>query len=205
MEVVQIAGFLGSGKTSTVIALSRQLAKSFNKRVAVVVNEIGEVPVDAKVVNEFGLNVKDIGGGCICCEVLINLAFTLEELGKNFHPDIVFVEPSGVAIPSAVKEGIGMADRGRGAKVGPVVVLFDAAKAEEQLSDEGIGHFVKRQLSGADIIAINKVDAVDEAHVREYEEKMRTINPTAKLVRTSALRGDGMNELIKMILEAPAA
>lgn len=62
MNVVQIAGFLGSGKTTTLIALSRQLSEEYKKRVAIIVNEIGDVPVDAKVVNEFGLKVKDIGG-----------------------------------------------------------------------------------------------------------------------------------------------
>ena len=200
MKVVQIAGFLGSGKTTTLISLSRQLSEEFKKRVAIIVNEIGDVPVDAKVVNEFGLKVKDIGGGCICCELLINLAITLEELSKGFNPDIVFIEPSGVSIPSSVKDGIKTA-KGTEIKVGPVVVIFDAERAEEQLSDEGIGTFVMRQLSGADIVAINKVDAVDEAHVRVYEEKLKAVNPSARQVRISALRGVGLNDLIHMIME----
>jgi G3E family GTPase len=204
LKVVQIAGFLGSGKTTTLISLSRELSKEFNKKVAIIVNEIGDVPVDAKVVNEFGLKVKDIGGGCICCELLINLALTLEELSKGFNPDIVFVEPSGVSIPSSVKDGIKTA-KGQEIKVGPVVVIFDAERAEEQLSDEGIGTFVMRQLSGADIVAINKVDAVDEGHIRVYEERLRAVNPGARLVRISALKGAGLNDLIKMIMDLLAA
>jgi len=200
MRVVQIAGFLGSGKTTTLISLSRQLSEEFKKRVAIIVNEIGDVPVDAKVVNEFGIKVKDIGGGCICCELLINLAITLEELSKGFNPDIVFIEPSGVSIPSSVKDGIKTA-KGQEIKAGPVVVIFDAERAEEQLSDEGIGTFVMRQLSDADIVAINKVDAVDEAHIRGYEERLKAVNPGAKLVRISALKGAGLNDLIHMIME----
>jgi G3E family GTPase len=204
LNVVQIAGFLGSGKTTTLIALSRQLSEEYKKRVAIIVNEIGDVPVDAKVVNEFGLKVKDIGGGCICCELLINLAITLEELSKGFNPDIVFVEPSGVSIPSSVKDGIKMA-KGTEIKVGPVVVIFDAERAEDQLSDEGIGNFVLRQLSGADIVAVNKVDAVDEAHIKGYEEKLKAVNPGARFVRISALRGIGLNELTHMIMDLIAA
>jgi G3E family GTPase len=204
LEVVQIAGFLGSGKTTTIIALTKQLAEEYKKKVAIIVNEIGDVPVDAKVVNEFGLQVKDIGGGCICCELLINLAFTLEELSKGFNPDIVFVEPSGVSIPSLVKDGIKTA-KGTEIKVGPVVVIFDAEMAEEQLSDEGIGNFVLRQLSGADIVAVNKVDVVDEAHIKAYEEKLKTVNPDARLVRISAQRGIGLKELMHMIMDLIAA
>lgn len=200
MKVVQIAGFLGSGKTTTLIALSRQLSNEYKKRVAIIVNEIGDVPVDAKVVNEFGLKVRDIGGGCICCELLINLAITLEELSKGFNPDIVLIEPSGVSIPSSVKDGITTA-KGTEIKAGPVVVIFDAERAEEQLSDEGIGTFVMRQLSGADIVAINKVDAVDEAHIKVYEERLKAVNPGAKMIRISALKGDGLSDLIKMIVE----
>ena len=86
-----------------------------------------------------------------------------------------------------------------------MVVIFDAERAKEQLSDEGIGTFVMRQLSGADIVAINKVDAVDEAHIRGYEERLKAVNPGAKLVRISALKGAGLNDLIKMIMDLLAA
>ena len=54
---MQVAGFLGSGKTSTLIALSRQMSAQYKKKVVIIVNEIGDVPVDAKVVSEYWLKV----------------------------------------------------------------------------------------------------------------------------------------------------
>ncbi|MGQ9758987.1 MAG: GTP-binding protein, partial [Candidatus Methanomethylicaceae archaeon] len=155
MKVVQIAGFLGCGKTTTIIALSRMIANR-GKRVAIIVNEIGDIPVDAKVVSEFGLKVRDIGGGCICCELLTSLVYTLEELAKTFAPDIVLIEPSGVSIPSSIKDGIDLV-KDLSIEKGPVIVLFDGERGEEQILDEELGKFVMRQLIGADIIAINKV------------------------------------------------
>ncbi|MCX8169783.1 MAG: hypothetical protein N3D72_01705, partial [Candidatus Methanomethyliaceae archaeon] len=101
MKLIQIAGFLGSGKTTTIIAISREMSNR-GKRVAIIVNEIGEVPVDAKIMSDYGLKVMDIGGGCICCELMINLSYTLEELARLYSPDIVLIEPSGVAIPSSI-------------------------------------------------------------------------------------------------------
>ncbi len=198
LKVVQIAGFLGSGKTTAIIALSRSLAEK-GKKVAIIVNEIGDVPVDAKVVSEYGLKVRDIGGGCICCELLVSLAYTLEELARSYSPDYVLIEPSGVSIPSSVKDGIGLA-KGLNVEKGPVIVLFDGERGQEQLSDEDLGKFIKRQIAGADIVTINKIDAIEDGAARSHEGLIRTINPNAKILRISAKNGLGLEELVKLII-----
>ncbi len=196
--MVQIAGFLGSGKTTTIIALSKKIA-SGGKRVAIIVNEIGDVPVDAKVVSEYGLKVRDIGGGCICCELLVSLTYTLEELVKCYSPDLVLIEPSGVSIPSSIKDGISMV-KAFNIEKGPVVVLFDGERGDEQISDDDLGMFVKRQLMGADLIAINKVDILEEERIRSYEEVLRSVKPGARILRVSAKSGYGLQELIDAII-----
>jgi G3E family GTPase len=66
MKITQIAGFLGCGKTTLLLKLSRVLLGENERKVALVVNEIGEIPVDGKIMEESGMQVKDIGGGCIC-------------------------------------------------------------------------------------------------------------------------------------------
>ncbi|PQP34594.1 hypothetical protein C6A37_06990 [Desulfobacteraceae bacterium SEEP-SAG9] len=63
MKITQIAGFLGCGKTTLVLKLSRKLARDGEQKIALVVNEIGEIPVDGKIIEESGMRVKDIGGG----------------------------------------------------------------------------------------------------------------------------------------------
>ncbi|MEM4720630.1 MAG: GTP-binding protein [Candidatus Methanomethylicaceae archaeon] len=197
MKVIQLAGFLGSGKTTAIIAISRRIA-SDGKKVAIIVNEIGDVPVDAKIVSEYGLNVRDIGGGCICCELLVSLAYTLEELAKSHSPDYVFIEPSGVSIPSSIKNGIGFV-KSFDIECGPVIVLFDGERGQEQLMDEDLGKFIRRQLAGGDIVAINKIDILQEEVVRSIEVLIKTINQNARIIRISAKKGTGLDELIELI------
>lgn len=197
MKVIQFAGFLGSGKTTAITAISRRMA-SQGKKVAIIVNEIGDVPVDAKVVSEYGLNVRDIGGGCICCELLVSLAYTLEELAKSHSPDYVFIEPSGVSIPTSIKNGIGFV-KSFDIECGPVIVLFDGERGQEQLMDEDLGKFIRRQLAGGDIVAINKIDILQEEVVRSIEVLIKTINQNARIIRISAKKGTGLDELVGLI------
>jgi G3E family GTPase len=202
MRIIQIAGFLGSGKTSAIISLARTMSGEFKKRVALVVNEIGEIPVDGKVVEEYGLRVKDLGGGCICCEIATSFTNTLILLSQTFKPDFVLVEPTGVAIPNQVKLAALMARRDCDITLGPAVVLFDATRPEELLFDDILGNIVVRQVSDADIIAISKIDAVNDEQLVDCEQQVRKINQNAKITRISSTRGDGMRELLKLITES---
>lgn len=188
---------MGSGKTTTIIELSKRIARN-GRRVAIVVNEIGDVPVDAKVVSEYGLKVREIGGGCICCELLVSLTYTLEELAKTYAPDLVLIEPSGISIPSSIKDGLGLV-KGINVERGPAVTLFDGERGDELLSDEDLSKFVERQIAGADIIAINKVDVTDDDKIRTHEEFLKTVNPNAKVLRISARTGYGLDALVNEI------
>ncbi|MCQ5337535.1 MAG: hypothetical protein NO475_05035 [Candidatus Methanomethylicia archaeon] len=198
MKIVQIAGFLGSGKTTTIIALSNIIARK-NKKLAIIVNEIGEIPVDARIINEYGLKVREIGGGCICCELLVNLVYTLEELRKFYNPDIVMIEPSGVAIPSSIDESIKMIKND--IEKGPIIVIFDGERGEELLLDDELSKFIKRQLINANIIAINKIDVINEDKIKYYEELLRAINPNAIILKISAKNGIGLELLADMVIK----
>lgn len=198
MKIVQIAGFLGSGKTTTIIALSNIIARK-NKKLAIIVNEIGEIPVDARIINEYGLKVREIGGGCICCELLVNLVYTLEELRKFYNPDIVMIEPSGVAIPSSIDDSIKMIKNG--IEKGPIIVIFDGERGEELLLDDELSKFIKRQLINANIIAINKIDVINEDKIKYYEELLRAINPNAIILKISAKNGIGLELLADMVIK----
>ena len=89
MEIIQIAGFLGCGKTTLMLRMARILSEDYGYRVALVVNELGSVPVDGKVLEESGMMLKAIGSGCICCEVAQTFANTVAILGMDFKPDVL--------------------------------------------------------------------------------------------------------------------
>ena len=193
LKVVQVAGFLGSGKTTTILRITKKLSQKGTK-VAIVVNSLGGVPVDGMVFRESGLKVKEIGGGCICCELTVNLAYTIKLLKETYDPNVVMIEPVGLAIPKQVTWGITSTK----VKVEPcpILVLFDITSAEESLDEERLGHLVVRQLKDAEIIAINKIDLVDESTVAKYEAILKSLNPSALIVRISALKEVGLDELI---------
>lgn len=200
MKITQVAGFLGCGKTTLMLTLSKQLAGDGERRVALVVNEIGEIPVDGKVIEESGMRVKDIGGGCICCEVASTFAKTVYGLYKDFHPDHVLVEPTGVAVPHQVKLAARMSGRDAKISLGPAIVLFDATRPAELLDMAMLGQLVVTQLKDADVVAISKVDAVDERATAEASQKIREFNERAEILNLSSFTGQGVDRIIEIIL-----
>ena len=201
MKITQIAGFLGCGKTTLLLKLSRNLVGDNERKVALVVNEIGEIPVDGKIMEESGMQVKDIGGGCICCEVAATFAKTLAQLYKSYRPDHVLVEPTGVAVPHQVKLAARMGGRDAKISLGPAIVLFDATRPAELLDMDMLGQLVTTQLKDADIIAISKVDAVDQASVADSAERIRNYNSKADLVSLSSFNDLGIDELVQRIID----
>ncbi len=201
MKITQIAGFLGCGKTTLLLKLSRVLLGDNERKVALVVNEIGEIPVDGKIMEESGMQVKDIGGGCICCEVAASFAKTLTQLYKSYKPDHILVEPTGVAVPHQVKLAASMAGRDAKISMGPAIVLFDATRPAELLDMDMLGTLVTTQLKDADIIAISKVDAVEPAAVSDSAERIRKYNSKADIVHLSSFEDLGIDELAQRIID----
>ncbi len=199
MKITQIAGFLGCGKTTLLLKLAREIAGDGERKIAMVVNEIGEIPVDGKVMEESGMQVKDIGGGCICCEVAATFAKTIYRLYKDFKPDHVLVEPTGVAVPHQVKMAAKMGGRDAKIAIGPAIVLFDATRPAELLDMDMLGQLVTTQIKDADVIAISKVDAVEDGAVAESAEKVREFNAKADIFNLSSFNGTGLDHLANAI------
>jgi G3E family GTPase len=199
MKITQIAGFLGCGKTTLLLKLSKILAAEGALKVALVVNEIGEIPVDGKIMEDSGMPVKDIGGGCICCEVAATFAKTIYQLYKSFSPDHVLVEPTGVAVPHQVKLAARMGGRDAKIDLGPAIVLFDATRPAELLDMDMLGQLVTTQIKDADIIAISKIDAVDDGAVEKSKAGVKAINDAADIICLSSFNDVGVADLADLI------
>jgi len=198
MDLIVIAGFLGSGKTSVLLQLARPLAAA-GRRIAVIENEVGKVGIDDQLLTAEGLHVKELYSGCICCSLRIDLVQTLLELERSWRPDVVLVEPSGVAGPDQVLDAL----VGYGGEIHSrqVLVVLDATRAA--LLQSGTLPPVERGIKVADLLLVNKTDAVESHVVSEFSTWARTIKPGVPVLSISARTGDGIPAVVARLTDSP--
>jgi|TARA_B100001964_G_scaffold245727_1_gene335262 G3E family GTPase len=199
MKIFQIAGFLGSGKTTALIKIAKELTNR-GERIAIIVNDIGEVAVDGKIIEDYGLDAKEIASGCICCQVSGSFAETLSIIHDSFNPDIVIVEPTGVAAPNIVKDVADSIKSNELIKVqhAPILTIVDSSRIELLL--KAVKRLVEKQIKEADIIGINKIDISNEDLITSTEKFVKNLNPQSRIIRISAKTGDGLSEIVEEIL-----
>ncbi|MDK2891807.1 GTP-binding protein [Methanohalophilus sp.] len=182
MKVLVIGGFLGSGKTSTILRVSEFLGKK-GVKVAIIVNEIGEVGIDGDVISSYGFDSIELTSGCICCTLKRDLRYTINAIIKDYNPDFLLIEPTGIAFPAVIRDEIMLMNLGN-VDFAPLVTLIDGSRFKDQMKE--IKQFSERQIIDAEILAINKVDIVEDLYVSIIESSLKEMNPKARIVRYSA-------------------
>lgn len=196
MQFLIVSGFFGSGKTTFILELAKELFLNHKKKTAIIVNDIGEVGIDDKVMRSYGLNVKEMFGGCICCEIAVNLPTTIKTLKENYDPGLVIMEPSGVADAFNIKNILNSINDIE-LDVLPVVTLFDATQLDLLLESYP---FIIKQLKSADLILINKIDKFsDPSHIRKVREEIHKVNKNANIMQISALHKLNINKVVESI------
>ena len=198
MKVSQIAGFLGSGKTTAVMKIVDGLMKRGYK-IAIVVNDVGEINVDAKFIESHGLKAKEISGGCICCQIAGTFSETLAKLHDAYDPQIVIVEPSGVAIPWGLKRAAEYSEAKADMVIehAPVITLVDATRIE--LLVKAVKRLVETQIREADVCFVNKVDTASPADIAKTEQMIKEMNPKAEISHMSSETGEGIEYACDLI------
>jgi len=158
IPTVVVGGYLGAGKTTLVNRLLRQAAGPAPRRIAVLVNDFGEVVIDADLIVGAEGGVLSLAGGCVCCAIGADLVGALRQVAaRTPPPQAVLVETSGVALPAAVARTVALVPELR---VENIVVVADAAALRRQADERYVGSTVRRQLHEADLVLIAKADLV---------------------------------------------
>ncbi len=177
-----VSGFLGAGKTTL---LNHVLNGTHGQRIAVLVNDFGEINIDAQLITHVDGETISLANGCVCCTIRDDLVQAVSDLTERHPlPDSILIETSGVSDPTAAAMGIATST-----KLSPVVqmdAIVTVVDAENALALEGnLKALAVDQIEGAHILIINKTDLVSAGAVAEIRSWIREISPRARIIETS--------------------
>ena len=148
-----VGGYLGAGKTTLVNHLLRHTG---GRRIAVMVNDFGELTIDADLIEGAEGSVLALAGGCVCCSFGSDLLGALQDvLQRQPQPDLILIETSGVALPAAVARSARLL---QGLSIDGILLMLDAETVRQRSADPYVGDLVRQQLLDADLLILNKTE-----------------------------------------------
>jgi G3E family GTPase len=181
-----VTGFLGSGKTTLLgYVLTHGLQ---GKPVAVIMNEIGEVGIDGRVITGLSAVEKmvELSSGCICCSIdEYRFDLAIQEIVETTRPHLILIESTGLADPEPLAYRV----RNAGLGLDAVITVVDAVNVERHLAETEVA---RAQVEAADFLVVSKVDLVDAAALARVEKRLGRLNARAERLRSvrGAVEGD---------------
>lgn len=203
IPVLLLTGYLGSGKTTL---LNRILTNQRGIRFAVIVNDIGQVNIDAELIQKGGIvGTKDeslvaLQNGCICCTLRTDLVEQVFELMKTERFDYIVIEASGICEPEPIAQTICSIPRMGGAyvrygvcRMDSIITVVDALRiksefacghrlAQQNLAEEDIENLLIQQIEFCDLILLNKVSEITPEEKEQVVKILHTLQPQAEIV-----------------------
>jgi G3E family GTPase len=184
VEVYILSGFLGSGKTTLLRNILKQEQEK-NRKMAVVMNEVGSVSIDSDTVSD-NIPLKELLNGCVCCTIQDQFEVQLHSLLQEYALDAIYIETTGVAHPVEVLDACLSPLFADKVDVRGIISLVDAKrwKDRQQLSPQ-LQVLLKEQIRHADVILINKIDDLSERDQASVSFEIQSLNPQALTILTT--------------------
>lgn len=211
VPITLLTGYLGSGKTTLI---NHILTKQNKYKIAVIVNDIGEVNIDAELIEHGGVvTSKDdslvaLSNGCICCNLKMDLIEQIVDIINQDKFDYIVIEASGICEPIPIAQSIMMipymtSDRGDNdiCRLDSVIAVVDALRLRDEfecgdslksetIKDDDIEKLLIEQLEFCNIIILNKVDEIGGEELAEVKAVIRSIQPKATIIETNYAKVD---------------
>ena len=212
VPITILTGYLGAGKTTL---MNHILSNQQGYKVAVIVNDIGEVNIDAKLIADGGFieeedkgNVVPLSNGCICCTLKEDLMKQIVEILKTRKFDYILIEASGICEPLPIAQTVTMLANSTEqyglppvCRLDNVVTVVDALRlatefgcgdnlVKEDIEEEDIENLLIQQIEFCNVIVLNKVDEISKEELEEVKKVIKALQPTAKIIETNYAKVD---------------
>lgn len=211
VPITVLTGYLGAGKTTLI---NHVLNNQEGYKVAVIVNDIGEVNIDAEliqkggVVNEQDNNLVPLSNGCICCTLKVDLMQQIVDIIKTGKFDYILIEASGICEPMPIAQTITVLSEQteqyglpKICRLDNVVTVVDSARlvyefgagenlVKDDIDDEDIENLLIQQIEFCNTIILNKVDAVSKEELNKVKAVIKALQPVAKIIETNYAKVD---------------
>lgn len=205
-RLLVLGGYLGAGKTTLAVNMAKTMKQRFDKSVAIITNDQGDVLVDTEYSKDAGFDTKEIMGGCFCTNFdrFVSSARTLVLDGK---PDVIIAEPIGSStnIMSSVVAPMRSLYPDE-FSVAPLMVVVDCVRALDILSEkkerktETVDLIPAHQIRDAEIVILSKADLVDKATIDAIRKEIDKILPGCRMIETSSMDLRNIDDIISIIL-----
>ena len=196
MRLNLLFGFLGSGKTT--LACRILTGKTAGEKIAVIVNEFGDVGIDGAILEGRNIDVVELTSGCLCCTLKGSLLNAVEELRDKAGAQRIVVEATGVAQPEELIETFADPSLRDRYDIGPIVTVVDTPKYSKL--SVMLGEFYGAQARNADIVILNKVDLAPAADLEAVRRAISGLNSTGEILFAERCDVD-----LKRLLDGPSS
>ena len=199
-RMVLIGGFLGAGKTTLINKIAQQLMAE-KRKIGIITNDQGQLLVDTEFIKVRGIDVEEVPGGCFCCN-FPKLIENAERLVGNVAPEYIIAEPVGSCTDLIATVALPLKKfYGELFSTAPLIVLIDGPKLRDNAFDKDTlgGYLRSHQAEEAEVLVLTKTDLLGDDDVKMLESKLKKMNPSAEIIRYSAVNNIGFDKIMNVI------